>query len=312
MIYFCYRWTLQFSSCQHANWSCLMLFSSVSTNVIAYAPSVSWTWSAHLRLISNKLSLVTATVNVLWGNWFKKLELFKVNVLWCFIPILCEFVRIVFKDHSVQSLWAATSQVNSHLVANKYGLGKSETKHLPEIQSLVKKPQACVREVHLESNRKIHHFALQNPLHLKLCLKIHFWTLLGFSYWKAMSFSQASESHPSQANEFFFTLEDSSLSLCPFSFSCNFKSEAMDGQDICCLSLGLCEGWCSPSSSTHYWWNEWAEQFFIWSSVSQYSEDPVHHRILKFWIVPTFSGKIKHILKFWILLLLLWFLVLKN
>lgn len=108
-------------------------------NVIAYAPSVSWAWSAHLRLISNKLSLVTATVNVLWGNGFKKLELFKVNVLWCFIPILCEFIRILFKDHSVQSLWAATSQVNSHLAANQYGLGKSETKHLSEIQPLVKK-----------------------------------------------------------------------------------------------------------------------------------------------------------------------------
>lgn len=114
------------------------------TNVIAYAPSVSWTWSAHLRLISNKLSLVTATVNVLWGNWFKKLELFKVKVLWCFIPILCEFIRILFKDHSVQSLWAATSQINSHSAANKYGLGKSETKHLPEIQHLPKKaPSLC-------------------------------------------------------------------------------------------------------------------------------------------------------------------------
>lgn len=115
-----------------------------STNVIAYAPSVSWTWNAHLRLISNKLSLVTATVNVLLGNWFKKLELFKVNVLLCFIPILCEFIRILFKDHSVQSLWAATSQVNSHLAANKYGLWKSGTKHLPEVQTLVKKtPSPC-------------------------------------------------------------------------------------------------------------------------------------------------------------------------
>lgn len=117
-----------------------------STNVIAYAPSVSWTWSAHLKLISNKLSLVTATVNVLWGNWFKKLELFKVNVLWCFIPILCEFIRILFKDHSVQSLWAANFQVNSHLATNKYGLGKSETKHLPKIQSLVKKTPKPVLE----------------------------------------------------------------------------------------------------------------------------------------------------------------------
>lgn len=146
------------------------LASLGSTNVIAYAPSVLWTLSAHLRLIRNKLSLVTATVNVLWGNWFKKLELFKVNVLWCFIPILCEFIRILFKDHSVQSLWAATSQVNSYLAANKYGLGKSETKDLPEIQTLVKK-QACVTEAHLESSRKIHHFAFWNPLHLKLCLK---------------------------------------------------------------------------------------------------------------------------------------------
>lgn len=110
-----------------------------STNVIAYAPSVSWTWSAHLRLINNKLSLVTATVNVLWGNWFKKLELFKVKVLW-FIPVLCEFIRILFKDHCVQSLWAAASQVNSHLAANKYCLGKSEAKHLLELQHLAKKP----------------------------------------------------------------------------------------------------------------------------------------------------------------------------
>lgn len=50
-----------------------------------------------------------------------------------------------FKDHYLQSLWAATLQVNSHLTANKYGLGKSETKHLPEIQPLVKKktPSLC-------------------------------------------------------------------------------------------------------------------------------------------------------------------------
>lgn len=116
-----------------------------SINVIAYAPSVSWTWSAHLRLISDELSLVTATVNVLWGNRLEKLELFKVNVLWCFIPILCEFIRILFKDHYLQSLWAATLQVNSHLAAKKYGLRKSETKHLPETQPLVKNPQqTCI------------------------------------------------------------------------------------------------------------------------------------------------------------------------
>lgn len=123
---------------------CLPRFDS--TNVIAYAPSVSWTWSAHLRLISNKLSLVTATVNVLWGNWFKKPELFKVKVLWCFIPILCEFIRILFKDHSVQSLWATTSQVSSHIAANKYGLGKSETKYLTRDSTSSKKSPKPVLE----------------------------------------------------------------------------------------------------------------------------------------------------------------------
>lgn len=117
-------------------------------NVIAYAPSVSWTWSAHLRLISNELSLVTATVNVLWEIWFKKLELFKVNVLWCFIPILCEFIRILFKDHFLQSLWAAALKVNSHLAASKYGFRKSETKHMPGIQPLVKNPnRAMLKEL---------------------------------------------------------------------------------------------------------------------------------------------------------------------
>lgn len=89
-----------------------------SINVIAYTPSVSWTWSTHLRLISNELFLVTATVAVLWGKRFKKLELFKVNIWRCFIPILCELIRNLFKDHYLQSLSAATLQVNSHLAAN--------------------------------------------------------------------------------------------------------------------------------------------------------------------------------------------------
>lgn len=143
-----------------------------SINVIAHAPSVSWTWSAHLRLISKELSLVTATVNVLWENWFKKLELFKVNVLWCFIPILCEFIRILFKDHYLQSLWAATLQVNSHLAANKYGLRKSESKHLPEIQPLLKKsPQACVIGTCLDHSRRNQNFASWNPWHSYLFKK---------------------------------------------------------------------------------------------------------------------------------------------
>lgn len=81
-------------------------------NVIAYVLSVSQTWSAHFRLISNELSLVIAAVNVLLGNWFKKLKLFKVNVLWCFIPNLLEFIRILFKDKFLPSLRAATLKAN--------------------------------------------------------------------------------------------------------------------------------------------------------------------------------------------------------
>lgn len=174
-------------------------------------------------------TLVTATVNVLWGNWFKKLELFKVNVWWYFIPILCECIRILFKDHYLRSWWAATLQVNSYLAANKYGLGKSETKHLPEIQPLVKKTQARVRGVCLEHSRKDQNFALWNPWHSELFFQKQVWfsSLLGFSYWKAMSFTQASDTDPSAQVKIFFLPMRIVVSFF-FSFLL-FVLEAMEG-----------------------------------------------------------------------------------
>lgn len=96
-------------------------------NVIAYVLSVSQTWSAHFRLISNELSLVIAAVNVLWGNWFKKLKLFKVNVLWCFIPNLQEFIRILFKDKFLPSLWAANLKANFILLQTNVVLEWNKT-----------------------------------------------------------------------------------------------------------------------------------------------------------------------------------------
>lgn len=136
--------------------------------MIAYVLSVSQTWSAHFRLISNELSLVIAAVNVLWGNWFKKLKLFKVNVLWCFISNLLEFIRILFKDKFLPSLWAANLKANFILLQANVVLEWNKTVARDPASS--ENPCIAVLEEVFESIVEriiiLHHETHKNPQHL--------------------------------------------------------------------------------------------------------------------------------------------------